>query len=58
MFAVPPLTEQERIVAHIEEALARVNTVEENIESAVAKIAAMRRSILTQAFAGKLVDIK
>lgn len=52
---VPPVAEQKRIVSHIEESFARVDTAAEKVESVVAKIAAMRRSILTQAFTGQLV---
>jgi len=55
--AVPlaPLAEQERIVAAIEEHFSRLDTAAAAITAAQARIEASRRSILAEAFSGRLV---
>jgi len=52
---VPPLNEQRRIVAEIEERLGAIDALRAAIERAQRKGAALRRSVLERAFRGELV---
>jgi type I restriction enzyme S subunit len=52
---VPPLDEQRRIVAEIERQLSISDATAAEIDRALRRSAALRRSILEQAFSGKLV---
>ncbi|KYC51209.1 MAG: Type-1 restriction enzyme MjaXIP specificity protein [Candidatus Methanofastidiosum methylothiophilum] len=52
---VPPLPEQRRIVAKIEERLSVVDAEEKAIEAALAQAARLRQAILKRAFEGRLV---
>ena len=54
-FPIPPLEVQDALVAATRTALASVDQIIEQIHSAAARTTAMRRSVLTQAFAGRLV---
>jgi len=52
---VPPLEEQRRIVAEIEERLGAIDALRAAIERAQRRSAALRRSVLERAFRGELV---
>lgn len=52
---LPPLDEQRRIVAEVEQQLSVVDAMAAEIDRALKRSAALRRSILAQAFSGKLV---
>lgn len=52
---VAPTSEQERIVTAIEEHLTRLTAANDAITAAQGKIEASRRSVLAEAFAGRLV---
>ncbi len=52
---LPPLAEQQRIVAAIEEHFSRINAAESALQKLLDKVAALRRSILAAAFSGQLV---
>jgi type I restriction enzyme S subunit len=52
---LPPLNGQRQLVANIERQLSIVNAMAVAVEKAVRRSAALRRSILEQAFSGKLV---
>ncbi len=52
---LPPLGEQRRIVAEVERQLSAVDAMAAEINRALKRSAALRRSILEQAFSGKLV---
>jgi type I restriction enzyme S subunit len=52
---LPPLAEQRRIVAEVEQQLSLVDAMAAEIDRALKRCAALRRSILEQAFTGKLV---
>ena len=56
-FPIPlgPRAEQERVVAAIEESLSRLDAAEACLDAVRAKMAAFRRSVLAEAFAGRLV---
>ncbi len=54
-FGVPPVAEQGRIVAAIEEYFSRLDAASAAITAAQARIEALRRSVLAEAFAGRLV---
>ena len=51
---IPPLAEQERIVAAIEEHFSRLDAASNAITAAQARIEASRRCVLAEAFAGQL----
>ena len=51
----PPLEEQQRIVAEVEERLSVIDALRDAIEAAKRRSAALRRSILERAFRGDLV---
>ena len=52
---VPPLEEQRRIVAEVEERLSRIEAMRASIERAQRRSAALRAAILERAFRGELV---
>lgn len=52
---VPPVREQERIVAEVDRHLSFLDACERAIDTGLARAAALRRSILKAAFEGKLV---
>ena len=52
---VPPLEEQRRIVAEVEQRLSMIDALRDAIEAAKRRSAALRRSILERAFRGELV---
>ena len=55
LFTVPPLAEQRRIVAKIEELFTRLNAGVEALKKGLKQAERLRQSILKQAFEGKLV---
>jgi type I restriction enzyme, S subunit len=54
-FPVPPLAEQEQIVAEVEQRLSVVDQLEWIVEANLKRAERLRQSILQQAFAGRLV---
>ena len=52
---LPPLAEQQRIVAEIESRLSQAEAAEASIENALQQAEALRQSILKKAFSGELV---
>lgn len=52
---VPPLDEQRRIVAEVDQQLSLVDSLAAAIDSGLRRSAALRRAILARAFAGELV---
>jgi type I restriction enzyme S subunit len=56
--AVPPLNEQRRIVAAIEEQFSRLDAAEESLRTAAMKLGVLRRASLGAAFAGKWPLVK
>lgn len=52
---LPPIDEQEQVVAAIEESLSRLDAAEDALDAVRTKIAAFRRTVLAEAFAGRLV---
>ena len=52
---VPPLEEQRRIVARVEEQLSAIDALRAGIERAQRRSATLRRAVLERAFQGKLV---
>lgn len=52
---LPPLSEQQRIVAEIESRLSQAEAAEANIEKSLQQAEALRQSILKKAFSGELV---
>ena len=56
-FPIPlgPRAEQEHVVAAIEESLSRLDAAEAALDAVRAKMAAFRRSVLAEAFAGRVV---
>jgi type I restriction enzyme S subunit len=52
---LPPLAEQDRIVAEVERRLSIADEVAATVDSALARAARLRQSILKRAFEGKLV---
>jgi type I restriction enzyme S subunit len=53
---LPPLAEQRRIVAKIEELFSELNAGEENLRRARRQLGVYRQSLLKQAFEGKLTE--
>jgi len=53
---VPPRAEQDRIVDVIEAQFARLSAISGAVSAVMSKIEAMRRTVLAQAFAGRLVQ--
>lgn len=54
-FPVPPLDEQQRIVAEVDRQLSFVEACERAVDQGLARSAALRRSVLKAAFEGRLV---
>ncbi len=54
-FALPPLAEQERIVAEVERRLSVVAALEATVAASLKRAERLRQSILKRAFAGQLV---
>jgi type I restriction enzyme S subunit len=52
---VPPLTEQQRIVAEVERRLSAVEKLEAEVEAGLRRAERLRQAILKRAFAGRLV---
>jgi len=52
---LPPIREQQAIVAEIESRLSVCDKIEESIEQSLKQAEALRQSILKKAFEGKLV---
>ncbi len=52
---LPPLEEQQRIVAEVEQRLSAIDALRAAIERAQRRSAALRRSVLERAFRGELV---
>ena len=55
-FLLPPTNEQKRIVDVIEEHFSRIDAVESAAQTAFAKLDTLRRTVLTAAFSGHLVE--
>lgn len=55
IFPLPPLTEQHRIVAEVEQRISIVEQVEATIKSGLERADRLRQAILARAFAGHLV---
>lgn len=53
---LPPMAEQKRIIAAIEEHLSRIDTAKALLERCLQRCGVLRRSILAAAFSGRLVD--
>jgi type I restriction enzyme S subunit len=54
-FPLPPLAEQEQIVALVEERLSQIDSAEKTIDAELIRSKRLRQSILKRAFEGKLV---
>lgn len=54
-FPIPPMAEQQRIVAETKRRLRQADALEQFAERAEAHASALRRALLTEAFAGRLV---
>ncbi|HST19782.1 MAG TPA: hypothetical protein VLR90_01585 [Blastocatellia bacterium] len=52
---MPPLVEQQRIVAEVERRLSVIDEIESVVEANLKRATALRQSILKRAFEGKLV---
>jgi len=55
VFPLPPLAEQEQIVALVEERLSQIDSAEKTIDAELIRSKRLRQSILKRAFGGKLV---
>ena len=53
---LPPIEEQERIVAEVERQFSFIDACERAVDAGLVKAAALRRSVLKAAFEGKLVE--
>ena len=53
---LPPVAEQKRIADAIEEHFSRIDTVESAAQTALAKLDTLRRTVLTAAFSGRLIE--
>ena len=53
---LPPLAEQRKITDAIEEHFSRIDAAESAAQTALAKLDTLRRTVLTAAFSGRLVD--
>lgn len=56
-FPLAPLTEQKRIVAKLDEVLAKVGTIKARLDSIPAILKRFRQSVLAAAVSGKLTEI-
>ena len=56
--AIPPLPEQQKIVAILESKLTICNKIEETIKTSINKCETLRQSILQKAFLGELINKK
>jgi type I restriction enzyme S subunit len=54
---LPPLDEQEQIVAEVERRLSVIEELEFTVEANLTRAARLRQSVLTKAFSGKLVVV-
>jgi type I restriction enzyme S subunit len=52
---IPPLSEQERIVAELDRQMAFIDALGRQVDRGLQRAAALRRSVLTAAFTGQLV---
>ena len=52
---LPPLAEQEQIIALVEERLSQIDSAEKTIDAELIRSKRLRQSILKRAFEGKLV---
>jgi type I restriction enzyme S subunit len=52
---IPPLADQEKVVQYLEENISMVRAQASSIDGVVASISTLRRSVLNDAFSGKLV---
>jgi restriction endonuclease S subunit len=52
----PSLSEQEAVVQYLEENISKVRAQVQSIEGIASSIATLRRSVLNDAFSGRLVD--
>jgi Type I restriction modification DNA specificity domain len=55
LIPLPPLTEQEQIVAEVERRLSVISQLESTVEANLKRAERLRQSILKEAFAGRLV---
>lgn len=53
---LPPMAEQKRIIAAIEEHFSRIDTAKALLERCLQRCGVLRRSVLAAAFSGRLVD--
>jgi type I restriction enzyme, S subunit len=56
LMPLPPLAEQQRILAEVERVLSIIDSVYNIVRSSIARAASLRQSILKWAFEGRLVD--
>lgn len=56
-FSIPPLEEQKRVLAKIEELFSELDAGVENLKKAKEQLAVYRQSLLKQAFEGKLTEV-
>lgn len=54
-FPVPPIPEQEIIVANVEEKLSAVSHITSEVDNQLRKAASLRSAVLTSAFSGKMI---
>lgn len=54
--AIPPMEEQRRIVAELEQRLSSIQQAEDAVEASLKRTERLRQSILNRAFSGKLVS--
>ena len=55
-FPIPPMEEQERIVAEVQDKLAAVQRLADAVDAGTKRAQALRRALLAEAFAGRLVE--
>ncbi|PRX01143.1 UNVERIFIED_ORG: type I restriction enzyme S subunit [Actinomadura viridilutea] len=55
-FPIPPMEEQERIVAEVHEKLAAIQRLADAVDAGTNRAQALRRALLAEAFAGRLVE--
>ena len=54
---LPPISEQQQIVAEVERRLSVIEELDASVEANLARADRLRQSILRQAFSGKLVSV-